>query len=131
MRPTWAEVRLDRIVTNYKIIKDFVGSGVEVMAVVKANAYGHGAVQVAMSLEKQARADWFGVALVEEGIILRRAGVRGKILCLGGFWQDGLAKDCVDYDLTPTIYRLDMLDALQRTALSSNQKVKYHVKLDT
>ncbi|MEW6730003.1 MAG: alanine racemase [Acidobacteriota bacterium] len=130
MRPTWAEIRLDHIAANYRSIKTLVGEKVEVMAVVKADAYGHGALPIATHLEKEG-VDWFGVALVEEGIALRRAGIKSAILCLGGFWQEEQAHDCIEYNLIPTIYRIDMLDTLNAVARACNQQVKFHVKLDT
>jgi alanine racemase len=130
MRPTWAEIRLDHIAFNYRAVKALVGDDVLVMAVVKANAYGHGAVPVATHLEKDG-VDWFGVALVEEGLELRAAGIRSPILCLGGFWQEDQARACIEHDLTPAVYRVDMLDTLQTAAQEAGRRVKYHLKLDT
>jgi len=101
-----------------------------VMAVVKANAYGHGSVPVATELEKEG-ADWFGVALVEEGVELRAAGIRTPILCLGGFWQEDQASACIENDLTPALYRVDMLDTLQKAARAANRRINFHLKLDT
>ena len=80
-RPTWAEIDLDALAANSQIVKGRVGRDVSVMAVVKANAYGHGAIECARRLEKEG-ADWFGVALPEEGIALRSAGISKPILCL-------------------------------------------------
>src|SRR5262252_4858726 len=84
-RPTWAEIDLQALANNLREIRRRVGAGVKIMAAVKANAYGHGAVQCARCLEAEG-VDWFGVALPEEGIELRRAGIVSPILCLGGFW---------------------------------------------
>ena len=84
-RPTWAKVDTDALAANFHVVKNHVGPDVKVMAVVKANAYGHGAVECARRLEKEG-ADWFGVALPEEGFELRAAGVTKPILCLAGFW---------------------------------------------
>jgi alanine racemase len=132
MRPTWAEVRLDHIANNYRAIKQFVGSSVKVMAVIKADAYGHGAKAIATYLEEQKLLpDWLGVALAEEGIELRKAGVKSPILCLGGFWQEDQASECVKYNLTPTIYRFDMLESLSRAAKEANCKWNFHLKIDT
>jgi alanine racemase len=85
-RPTWAEIDLDALAHNYRIIKSHVGDDVKILAAVKANAYGHGAVECARRLEREG-IDWLGVALPEEGIELRNAGFIKPILCLGGFWQ--------------------------------------------
>lgn len=129
MRPTWAEIRLDRVASNYLSVKRF--ADVEVMAVVKADAYGHGAVEIASYLEQRGFVDWFGVALVEEGKSLRQAGITTPILCLGGFWQAEQARECVELSLTPTIYRIDMLQTLHEVAQAAGRKVPYHLKLDT
>src|SRR5260370_31044158 len=82
-RPTWAEIDLDALGLNFRVISEHVGPDVKVMAAVKANAYGHGAVECARRLEAEG-VDWFGVALPEEGRELRSAGVTKPILCLGG-----------------------------------------------
>jgi alanine racemase len=132
MRPTWAEIRLDRIANNYKTIKQLVGNSTQVMAVIKADGYGHGARAIANYLEQhQPSPDWFGVALAEEGIQLRESGAKSPILCLGGFWQEDQAHDCIKYNLIPTIYRFDMLDSLSKAAKASNCKWKFHLKIDT
>jgi predicted amino acid racemase len=73
-RPSWTEIDLQALAANFHIVKERVGSGVNVMAVVKANAYGHGAVECARRLEAEG-AEWFGVALPEEGIELRNTGI--------------------------------------------------------
>src|SRR5258708_30723511 len=83
-RPTWAEIDLDALGSNFYVIREHVGPDVKVMAAVKANAYGHGAVECARRLEAEG-VDWFGVALPEEGVELRNAGITKPILCLGGF----------------------------------------------
>src|SRR6058998_3668132 len=81
-----SEIDLAALVANFRVIREHVGPGVKVMAAVKANAYGHGAVECARHLEAEG-ADWFGVALPEEGVELRSAGIAKPILCLGGFWD--------------------------------------------
>lgn len=100
-----------------------------VMAIVKANAYGHGAVECARRLANEG-ADWFGVALPEEGIELRAAGIEQPILCLAGFWpgQVGL---CLQHKLTPVVYRLDMIESLDRESASAGIVTDVHVKVDT
>lgn len=128
-RPTWAEIDLESLASNYQIVKTRVGPDVKVMAVVKANAYGHGAVECARRLEREG-ADWFGVALPEEGIELRNAGLTKPILCLAGFWG-GQAADCVQNNLTPVVYRLDMIDAFDRAARERGIVADVHVKIDT
>src|SRR4051812_43122176 len=85
-RPTWAAIDLDALAANFRTVKQHVGPAVSVMGVVKANAYGHGAVACARRLAAEG-AEWFGVALPEEGLELRNAQIPGRILCLAGFWQ--------------------------------------------
>ena len=128
-RPTWTEIDLDALAANFHVVKDKVGPSVNVMAVVKANAYGHGAVKCARRLEREG-ADWFGVALPEEGIELRNAGIARPILCLGGFWGEQ-ATACVQQNLTPVVYRLDMIEAFDRAARERNIVADVHVKVDT
>src|ERR1051325_9501991 len=84
-RPTWAEVDLDALAHNYRVIRECVGADIKVLAAVKANAYGHGAVECARRFQQDG-ADWFGVALPEEGVELRGAGITKPILCMGGSW---------------------------------------------
>ena len=113
-RPTWAEIDLNNLAANFQLVKKRVGPDVKVMAVVKANAYGHGAVQCARRLVKEG-AEWFGAALPEEAIDLRAAGIGQPILSLGGFWQ-GQASACIQQRITPVVYRLDMVAAMNQAA---------------
>ena len=128
-RPTWAEIDLNALASNFHIVKDRVGSNVSVMAVVKANAYGHGGVECARRLEHEG-ADWFGVALPEEGMELRNSAVTKPILCLAGFWGDQ-ATACLEHNLVPVVYRLDMIDAFNRVASERGVVADVHVKIDT
>ena len=128
-RPTWAEINLDALAANFQLVKNQVGPGVNVMAVVKANAYGHGAVECARRLEREG-ANWFGVALPEEGIELRTAGITRPVLCLGGFWE-GQAELCLQHELVPVVYRLDMLAAIDRAARDRGVVADVHLKIDT
>ena len=128
-RPTWAEIDLDALASNLKIVKAHVGADVNVMAVVKANGYGHGAVECAKRLEAT-DADWFGVALPEEGFELRNAGITRPILCLAGFWE-GQAEACLRHKLVPAVYRLDMIAALDLAARERAEVADVHVKIDT
>ena len=128
-RPTWAEIDLDALASNFRAVKNLVGAETAVMCVVKADAYGHGAVACARRLEREG-ADWFAVALPEEGIELREAGVRRPVLCLGGFWE-GQAAACVRHELTPVVYRLEVADAFDRAAREAGRAAEVHVKVDT
>lgn len=128
-RRTWAEIDLDNLAFNFQSVRNFVGSDLKYMAVVKADAYGHGAVECARRLESEG-ADWFGVALPEEGVELRQAGIRKLILCLGGFWdrQESVA---LNYNLTPVVFQIEKARTLNEAAKSRGTEVAIHVKVDT
>lgn len=128
-RPTWAEISLARLAQNYRTVKSHLTGGAQLMAVVKANAYGHGAVECARALQSTGAA-WFGVALVEEGGELRGAGISGSIYCLGGFWQ-GQADEVIKHDLTPAVFRPDAAEELNARAEAAGRVIKYHLKIDT
>lgn len=128
-RPTWAEINLDALAANFQTVRERVGPTVEVMAVVKADAYGHGAVSCARRLQSEG-AKWFAVALPEEGIELRQAGIAEPILCLGGFWN-GQEQACLNDRLVPVVYRLDMIEALDGAARAAGRIADVHVKIDT
>ena len=113
-RPTWAEIDLDALAHNFRVIRERVGPSVKILAAVKANAYGHGAVECSTRLEREG-VDWFGVALPEEGIELRSAGITRPILCMGGIWA-GQESACIQQNLTPVVYRLEAVEALDRAA---------------
>ena len=128
-RPTWAEIDLDALAHNYRVIRTHVGEEVKVLAAVKANAYGHGAVECARRLEREG-VNWFGVALPEEGVELRRAGLTRPVLCLGGFWK-GQESACLQQQLTPVVYRLGMIESLDQAAQEAGLTAEVHVKIDT
>jgi len=128
-RPTWAEIDLEALAANCRVIRQHVGPLVNVMAAVKANAYGHGAVECARRLEAEG-VHWFGVALPEEGIELRSAGITKPILCLGGFWK-GQETLCLQEGLTPVVYRPDMIESLDSAARDSGVVADVHLKVDT
>lgn len=128
-RPTSALINLDALAANFHLIRSHVRPDVKVLAVVKADAYGHGAVECARRLAAEG-ARWFGVATPEEGIELRKAGVEQSVLCLGGFWE-GQADACLQFNLVPVIYRLDMAEAMDRAAREAGVVTDVHVKIDT
>lgn len=127
-RPTWAEIHLDNLAFNLKSVKKFIGD-VKYMAVVKADAYGHGAVECARKLESEG-VDWLGVALPEEGFELRKNGIKAPILCLGGFWK-GQEKLLLEDDLTPVVYQLEKAESLNQAAKEKNLTADIHIKIDT
>jgi len=128
-RPTWAEIDLDNLAANFNQVKKRVSPAARVMAVVKANAYGHGAVECARRLANEG-ADWFGVALPEEGIELRVSGIAQPLLCLGGL-RHGKTGMCIQHRLTPVVYRLDTIESLNQAASEAGVVADVHVKVDT
>lgn len=128
-RPTVGEVDLGALEFNYRQIKKRVPEGVKVLAVVKADAYGHGAIPVSLRLEKLG-VDYLGVAISEEGVELRKGGVKAPILVLGGIF--GAEVDQIfRFHLTPVIFRKDCLKILSGEAEKRRRKVKVHLKVDT
>lgn len=128
-RPTVASIDLDNLAYNFNSVKKFVGEHIAYMAVVKANAYGHGAVECALRLEREG-ADWLAVALPEEGVELRDAGVEIPILSFGGFWP-GQEEMLLDRDITPVIFGIDAAARLNSAAGKRNLTAEVHVKIDT
>ena len=131
-RPTWAEVSLSALTENYLRLKRHLAADGQVrplMAVVKANAYGHGATECARALEAVG-ADWFGVALVEEAVELRQAGIRSPMFCLGGFWRTQ-GELIVEHDLTPALFRMDLAEELNECAKAAGRVASFHLKVDT
>jgi alanine racemase len=129
IRPTRAEVDLPALRHNLAAARTLAGKA-QVLAVVKANAYGHGAVPVARCLEAEG-VTCLGVALVEEGLELRNAGVKAPILVLGGSYEGGYEL-LVAYDLTPTVFQLEHVARLSYAAAAQGKpQVKAHLKVDT
>src|SRR4029077_8206565 len=136
-RPVWAEVSLGALAENFRAIRRFVNSPDErrktprkILCIVKGNGYGHGGPQVAKALEK-AGSDWFGVTCTEEGIAVRKAGVRKPVLFLTSF-VPGEESRLVKHDLTAVIHRCEQLAVLDRAASRRGKKrVPFHLKIDT
>ncbi len=130
-RPVWVEVSLRAITKNLDTVRRHVGPRLEILAVVKSNAYGLGAVPVTKALER-AGANRFGVTCSNEGLELRQAGVRKPILVLTGFWP-GEEKRFIDKRLTPTVTRVDDVRLLERAARAARvkSKLRFHLKINT
>jgi alanine racemase len=131
-RPVWAEISLKAILHNLASIRKHAGKQRQVLAVVKSNAYGLGAVPIAKALQK-AGTEWFGVTCANEGIELREAGIRRRILLLTGFWP-GEEKRLIENKLTPTVTRLDDLSHLERAAAKmfrGKSRMQFHLKINT
>jgi len=131
-RPVWAEISLQAILRNLQVIRRHIGPKPKILAVVKSNAYGLGAVPISKALQK-AGVEWFGVTCANEGIELREAGIRKRILILTGFWP-GEEKRLIQNRLTPTVTRLQDVSDLERAAKSVRDlraPVPFHVKINT
>lgn len=128
-RPTHAYIDLDALAFNFRSAKQFIGTDLAYMAVVKADAYGHGALQCALRLEAEG-VDWFGVAIPEEGVELRIGGIMAPILCLGSFWP-GQEEQLATHNLTPAVYSLNTAGTLNSYAEANGLTFNIHVKIDT
>jgi len=130
-RPVWAEISLTAILHNLRAIRKQVGAQRKILAVVKSNAYGLGAVPVAKALQK-AGTEWFGVTCANEGVELREAGIRKRILILTGFWP-GEERRLIQNNLTPTVTRVDDLGHLERSAKAAGgrSRLRFHLKINT
>ncbi len=126
MRPTRAEIDLAAIAHNLSVVRSFAAPA-RVLAVVKADAYGHGVVPVALRLEEEG-VDGFGVALAEEGLELREAGIRAPVLVLNGVYG-GAHRDVLEAGLTPVVYDLSQVEAFDRAA--PDRPYRVHLKVDT
>ena len=122
-------VSLDRIARNYRNVCAAVGPGVEVMAVVKADAYGHGALAVSRTLVGEG-AKWLAVSSVDEGVALRTAGIGVRILVMAGFLPQE-REAVVQHDLTPTAHSLDDIVELDRMAGRAGRPLAFHLKIDS
>jgi alanine racemase len=127
LRPTYAVVNLSRLRANLAAVKELVAPA-RVMAVLKANAYGHGLAAVARALAPQA--DAFGVALVEEGIALRRLGIENEILVMGGVWTRQIPL-FLEHRLTLTVPSLARLGDVEQAAAAHGARARIHLKVDT
>lgn len=129
LRPTWAEISLPALRRNFLRVRDLAGPERRVMAVIKADAYGHGALAIAKCLAASG-VDWLGVATVEEAVELRQAGVKQPILLLGGLYMSDPA-DLVEYGLTPSISSTARLDTYAECARRFQKPIEFHLKIDT
>ena len=129
-RPTWADVSLATLRQNFRTVQKHVGSSVIVCAVVKADAYGHGAVECSRALEAEG-ARWLGVTSLDEAIPLREAGIRSNILLMTGFWR-GEETEIIRQHLTPTVWEPWQIQSLDRAAAAQDVvRHPVHLKVDT
>lgn len=119
MRPTRVEVYLDAITHNLREIKKIVGKNVKIMAVIKGDAYSHGASYVASFLEKE-EVDYFGVATAEEALELREKGIKTPILIFG-YTPPTQLRQIVKHDLSQTVYDIKYAKELEKESLKQNK----------
>ena len=127
--PTYATVNLAALAHNLSCIKRYLSPGCEVMAIVKANAYGHGAVEIAQSLARQGIGQ-FAVASLDEGIELRLAGLTASIVVLGALFEEQIA-DLIAHKLTPVVSDGRILPTLAKAAHSQPAPYPIHLKVET
>jgi alanine racemase len=123
-------VSLSTLRQNFRVMQKHVGSGVTICAVVKADAYGHGAVECSLALEEEG-AQWFGVTSLDEAIPLRDEGLKGRILLMTGFWR-GEEEEIVRLGLTPTVWEAWQIESLEKAATRLGISAHpVHLKVDT
>ncbi|HEV2401385.1 MAG TPA: alanine racemase [Candidatus Sulfotelmatobacter sp.] len=129
-RPTWADVSLTTLRQNFRTVQKHVGSNVTVCAVVKADAYGHGAVECSRALEAEG-ARWLGVTSLDEAIPLRDASIHANVLLMTGFWR-GEENEIVRLHLTPTVWEPWQIESLDKAAAALGvAQHPVHLKVDT
>ena len=129
IRPVWLEVNLNNLESNFNNIKEIVPDGTNIMVVLKANAYGHGAIELA-KMYKKLGADRIAVSILFEALEMRRAGITGDILLLNYSPKSQLSQ-IVENDITQAIYSFDDAEALSKVALAKDKIAKIHLKIDT
>jgi len=126
---SWVEISLTQIAANFQAIRQLVGPDVEVMPVVKADAYRHGAVEVSRTLTSVG-ARWLAVSNVEEGVILRENGIAARILVMADFLPSE-RPSLLHHNLTPVIHSLPDIAEWDRLAADKGESAPYHLKIDT
>ena len=126
---TWAEIDVDALISNIKEIRKITNPNALLMAVVKADAYGHGVSECASVLLKHG-ADFLAVAECDEAIQLRRNDIDAPILILGASFDEEI-ENIIDFDITPTVFEYSFAKKLSDCALKKEKTVKIHIKIDT
>lgn len=126
---TWAEINLSNLEHNYRALRGMLPRGCRFLGVVKANAYGHGAIEVARKLE-QLGAEYLAVACLDEGIQLRQAGINAPILILGPT-PSSFSQELIGYHFTQTVPDYEYACALSEAVSAQNGTLNIHVKVDT
>ncbi len=125
---TWAEIDLNAVRQNFRVLRRLAGTA-KILTVIKADAYGHGMLAVAKVLVQE-RIDFIGLSNLNEGITLRKAGIKTPVLLFETTLAEQ-AKDIIDYKLTPTVCTLELARALDNDARRRGRLVNIHVKVDT
>jgi len=128
-RATFAEINLESFRNNLHSIKSLIGPDVGTMAIIKADAYGHGAIQCARAAIKE-QIDYIGVGIIQEGIELRESGITSPILILGGIYPNEI-EDLIKHDLSTSLSNSVMANAISKQAEHANKRVGIHIKIDT
>lgn len=128
-RPTYAEIDLSALQHNYQLIRSSIPSQTEILAVVKADAYGHGFMDISRELETLG-VNAFGVAFLAEAIQLRKSGSDKPILLLGGVYP-GQERKCIGYNLSTAVFSIEQAQALNHAAGKLFRKAQIHLKIDT
>ena len=129
LKRTWAEINLDSLIYNYKTIREYIGGSVKFLGVVKADSYGHGAVEVSKALEG-AGADYLAVSSIDEAMELRENGIKMPILILGHTPREQVGK-LIDYDITQAVTCKAKALEYSEEAVKHNGTLKVHIKVDT
>lgn len=128
-RPTFAEIDLDALTFNYNQIRSSLPARTDILAVVKADAYGHGFMDISRELETLG-VNAFGVAFLAEGIQLRKSGIDKPILLLGGLYP-GQERKCIGFNLSTVVFSLEQAQTLNQAASKLFRKAQVHLKVDT
>ncbi|MEA3306220.1 MAG: alanine racemase [Elusimicrobiota bacterium] len=131
LRPTWAQINLFALKNNILKMKEVIGPESNLLLVIKANAYGHGATDIARFVEGENLVWGYGVSSVEEGIALRKAQVTSPILILGSLFPFESFIEAIKYDLTVTISSMEAAEQIVKASESSPKKAICHIKLET
>lgn len=129
LKRTWAEINLDAIRQNYQAITATLSDHCQAMAIVKADAYGHGAGFISRTL-RDAGAKWFGVSNIEEALQIRDAGIEESILILS-YTPPEEAKRLSQFTITQSVFNKEYGEQLSREAVKANVKVRVHIKIDS
>ena len=126
----YAGIDLDALLSNMEHMKANIREETQMIAVIKTDGYGHGAIPIAAEMEKLPYVFGFAVATVEEAVILRNSAIKKPVLILG-FTFPYANRDIVAYDIRPTVFKMDMAEELSAEAVRQNKIVNVHIKVDT